>query len=71
MPLQGIFCIISLNTSRAELRTDSVLLNLNRGVAKCAKRAKIFGRLTQNPYEIIENKEKQNKNSRGCRPYRR
>ena len=49
MPLQSIFCIISFNTLRAELRPDSVLLSLNRDIAKRAKpkRAKIFGRLTK------------------------
>ena len=45
MPLRGIFRIISLNTSRTELRIDSALLNVNREIAKRAKRAKIFGRL--------------------------
>ena len=57
-PLQDIFCITLLNTLTAELCTDSVILNLNFDTAKRANRMKIFGRLTQNPYEIIEYKDK-------------
>ena len=71
MPLQSIFCIISCNTLRAELFPDSVLLSLNCDIAKRAKRAKNFGRLTQKSicshYEQKEKKKK--KNSRSCRPY--
>ena len=71
MPLQSIFCIIPLNISRAELRTDSVLLSLNSEIAKRAKRAKIFGRLTQKTYvNILRTKRKKTKNCRGYGLYR-
>ena len=41
------------------MRTDSVLLSLNREIAKRAKRAKIFIRVTLKTYVIIKNnKEK-------------
>ena len=52
MPLRGIFCILSLNTSREKLRTDIV------------PRTKIFGRLTQKTYVIIE-KQKERKKTVG------
>ena len=58
MSLQGIFCAISLNTSKAELRIDSVLSSLNREIAK---RAIFFGRPTQKTYVIIKNKKKKKK----------
>lgn len=50
--------LLGLSTFSRGSGNDSVLLSLNRAIAKRAKRAKIFGRLTQKSYVVIKNKMK-------------
>ena len=47
--------LLGLSTFSRGSGNDSVLLSLNRAIAK---RAKIFGRLTQKSYVVIKNKMK-------------